>query len=306
MDLALAQLLDAQHGALASTQATRLGIHPRAIAAAVDSGELLRVRRGAYVDAAVVAAARPEAAYALKVRSVVMSRPPNNGPSHHAALAVRGLPLWQVNLNRFDVVGDVSMRTSESGLMVHPREGLTLALVGDIHAVSVAVALVQLARTAPLPSAVVSADAALHRGLCTADELSDGLDACSGNRLRRRLGRFLEAVDGASESVGESRSRLILSAAGLHVTSQVEIHDGTEFVARVDLLVGARVILEFDGALKYADDPSGLSLFKEKLREDRLRALGFVVVRVSWADLTNPARLLARVYAALAAAERSA
>ena len=81
---------------------------------------------------------------------------------------------------------------------------------------------------------------------------------------------------------------------------------GAEVVARVDLLVGARVILEFDGALKYADDPSGLSLFKEKLREDRLRALGFVVVRVSWADLTNPARLLARVYAALAAAERSA
>ena len=58
--------------------------------------------------------------------------------------------------------------------------------------------------------------------------------------------------------------------------------------------------------MKYADDPTGLTLFKEKLREDRLRALGFVVVRVTWSDLANPARLLARVHAALAAAKRSA
>jgi very-short-patch-repair endonuclease len=306
MDHELALLLEAQSGALASTTAIALGIHPRAIAVAAECGELLRVRRGAYVEAAVVARSRPETAYALKVRAVVMSRPPNNGACHHAALAIRGLPLWQVNLNRFDVVGDVTIQTSESGLMVHPRDDLPLVLVGDTLAVPVAVALTQLARTAPLSAAVVSADAALHRGLCTVDALSERIDTCSSNRVRRRLGRFLEAVDGASESVGESRTRLVLSAAGLQVASQAEIHDGTEFVARVDLLVGARVILEFDGALKYADDPTGLTLFKEKLREDRLRALGFVVVRVTWSDLANPARLLARVHAALAAAKRSA
>jgi hypothetical protein len=37
-------------------------------------------------------------------------------------------------------------------------------------------------------------------------------------------------------------------------------------VARVDLLVGDRVVVEFDGAVKYAGDASGRALFEEKRR----------------------------------------
>ena len=40
------------------------------------------------------------------------------------------------------------------------------------------------------------------------------------------------------------------------------------------------------------------ALCLEKRREDRLRALGYEVVRWTWADLLNPARFIARLKAA--------
>ena len=60
------------------------------------------------------------------------------------------------------------------------------------------------------------------------------------------------------------------------------------FVARVDFLLKGRTICEVDGRLKYED--SG-TLWAEKQREDRLRELGFEVVRGYWSDGVNPMRL---------------
>ena len=75
-------------------------------------------------------------------------------------------------------------------------------------------------------------------------------------------------------------------------------------LARVDLLVGEGIVVEFDGAVKYAGGASGRALSEEKRREDPLRELGFEVVRVTWADLDHPDWVLARVRAALARADR--
>jgi len=110
---------------------------------------------------------------------------------------------------------------------------------------------------------------------------------------------MMALVDPRSESVGESRTRLVLVAAGLEVRSQVKVVDRGAILARVDLLVAGRVVVEFDGAVKYADDASGRTLYTEKKREDRLRELGFEVVRVTWADLAHPEVVLQRVRAAL-------
>ena len=59
-------------------------------------------------------------------------------------------------------------------------------------------------------------------------------------------------------------------------------------VGRVDLLVEGRVIVEFDGMVKYEGADGRAALAAEKRREDRLRALGFEVVRLTWADLDHP------------------
>jgi very-short-patch-repair endonuclease len=58
------------------------------------------------------------------------------------------------------------------------------------------------------------------------------------------------------------------------------------------------VIVEFDGAVKYGDG-SADTLIAEKMREDRLRDLGYQVVRVCWADMSRPAELLGRIRRAM-------
>jgi very-short-patch-repair endonuclease len=119
--------------------------------------------------------------------------------------------------------------------------------------------------------------------------------------LRARGHQLVLRADPACESVGETRTRLLLTDHGLPVRSQVEICDEVGgLVGRVDLLVGDRVIVEFDGAVKYEGAEGRAALVAEKRREDALRALGYVVVRVTWADLASPGRLIAQIRRAMA------
>ena len=73
-----------------------------------------------------------------------------------------------------------------------------------------------------------------------------------------------------------------------------------------------RVLGEFDGKKKYGElglqrgQSPEYALFEEKQREDRLRDLGWQVVRWVWADLYTPAQLLDRLNRAFARGRRSA
>ena len=94
-----------------------------------------------------------------------------------------------------------------------------------------------------------------------------------------------------------------MAMAGIRAVPQVEVRDARGVVvARVDWLVeGTRVVVEFDGKVKFADgDPA--RLWAEKKREDRLRALGYTVVRITWADLERPGAVAAKIRAGLHAA----
>jgi hypothetical protein len=61
---------------------------------------------------------------------------------------------------------------------------------------------------------------------------------------------------------------------------------------------------EFDGKAKYVEAAvrgkasADEAVYREKLREDRIRRLGFGFVRWSWADLEDPGRLKHRLLAA--------
>lgn len=114
---------------------------------------------------------------------------------------------------------------------------------------------------------------------------------------------MLRFVDGHRESVGESRCGVAMAIAGIEVTPQAPIfEDDGELVGRVDFLItGTNVIVEFDGKVKYASG-GGDVLWKEKRREDRLRRLGYIVVRLTWADLDRPGAVGAAVRRALKAA----
>lgn len=84
---------------------------------------------------------------------------------------------------------------------------------------------------------------------------------------------------------------------------QATFEDEDGFVGRTDFFfVEENTIVEFDGLLKYADGTRE-GLVREKVREDRLRALGFEVVRTTWADLTQPARTARRIREGFARAQ---
>jgi hypothetical protein len=70
------------------------------------------------------------------------------------------------------------------------------------------------------------------------------------------------------------------------------------------------VFVEFDGKVKYgqpwnADEDVVDVVLREKRREDEIRELtGWLCVRVTWADLAQPAPLVARLQEAFARAAR--
>jgi hypothetical protein len=65
----------------------------------------------------------------------------------------------------------------------------------------------------------------------------------------------------------------------------------------------ARVALEFDGFVKYSGRLGAAPevLFAEKRRQDALEAAGWLIIRVTWADLTNLDATILRIRRALSA-----
>ncbi|GAA5139443.1 hypothetical protein [Pseudonocardia adelaidensis] len=151
----------------------------------------------------------------------------------------------------------------------------------------------------PFELAVVVADSAMFYKRPDRVELSDLIDVLEAVPRRpgtRSARRAIEFSNGLGESVGESRSRVAIAAAGLPVpVLQWEVRASATgaFIGRVD--VGRpelRTVGEFDGLVKYGrtlrpgQDVAEV-LVAEKMREDALRDEDLGVVRWIWSDLSN-------------------
>lgn len=301
----LLALAAAQHGVVSSPDATRLDVDPNALTALVDAGTLVRVRRGAYVLGTIWAPATPERRLGLRARAVLHARGrPHEAATHQSDLAVHGLPLHDVALDVVDVCGSVTRVRRASGLRIHPPAGLPVQTVDGCPTIPVEAALAQVALRAGRDAVVVATDRALRDGSTELTRVANLVEqlAESPRRATRAL-RWLHLADPLSESVGETRTRLMLVDLGHGVRSQVRIADGHGIVlARVDLLVEGCVVVEFDGLVKDEGADGRAALAAEKVREDRLRALGYEIVRLTWADLASPQRVAALVRAALSRA----
>ncbi len=229
--------------------------------------------------------------------------------SHLSAAAIHGLPVSVTAAGPVHVTREPPAK-GHRGPMVHAhvaRLGADDVIeVAGWRVTSAARTVLDLARTLPFEDAVVAADAALHRRLSTREQLAAELA-----RWRRAPGgpaaaRAIGFADGLSESVGESRSRVMIHRAGLpkpELQLEVRAADG-RFLARGDFGYRKhRVLGEFDGKVKYGSalagpDPAE-ALFREKLREDAVRDAGWAVVRWVWADLDHPTAVIERLQRAL-------
>lgn len=101
--------------------------------------------------------------------------------------------------------------------------------------------------------------------------------------------------------------RVAMHTAGLpapQIQVTVSSRDG-RFLGRCDAgYAEMAVLIEFDGMSKYlrsqraGEDPATV-VVREKLREDLLRAAGYIVVRVTWGELASPRALARRIRQAL-------
>lgn len=270
------------------------------IAQAVATGTLIRVRRGAFVGGAT-ASWRPETRHACAAVAVARGLAPDVALSHASALAVWRLPVVKVPLTGYHVVQPgrpaKSLRT---GLVRHvcPDNVSIKALTSPqgwagTRVVSRAVAIAQVACAHGVDTALPAADAALRAGRVTRDELTEAPAQC-GLRHVTRATTVAALADPLAESPGESLTRLELLRLGLEPRAQVEVRDARGFVGRVDLLVDD-IVVEFDGRVKYEGADARTVFAQEKVREDRLRAAGYRVVRIVWKDLLTPGAVRAKL-----------
>ncbi|WP_252189827.1 MULTISPECIES: hypothetical protein [unclassified Rhodococcus (in: high G+C Gram-positive bacteria)] len=163
--------------------------------------------------------------------------------------------------------------------------------------------VVDLGRTLPFEQAVVTGDAAVRTFGISPGDLECELASAQGRKGVGAARRVVQFLTGYSESVGESRSRVMFSTTGLPSPSQqgvVRGYDG-RILGRVDFYIESSGFLgEFDGRVKYErmlkpGQEAGDAVFAEKRREDAMRELGFQMVRWTWDELSDPLRLAARI-----------
>ena len=259
---------------------------------------LVSVCRGGYADARALRGATPEEQHAVRTRAVLATND-NFAATAQSAAAHLGLPLEIVDLERVHVV-----RRSGQGhgrrlptYTVHEGQGLELHQVRGIWTVGPLDAVILSVADSTLITGQALVDAALRTKILTRQELQARVDGPlpTGAAVRAAV----EHADPGAESLGESAMRLVVRLLGHHMRTQVEFRDERGFVARVDgYLEELGVALEFDGAVKYAGADGRDALVREKRREDRLRALGLAVVRLTWSDLREPERVTAMIQAA--------
>lgn len=259
-------------------------------------GELVQIRRGAYAETKVWDVLDQLERHQALVRAVLLQIKAPAVPSHVSAAVVLGLRLWEADLSIVHVTRtDLHSTRLEGGVMHHAGSLPPSDLITTADGVTVTSPLrtaVDIARTTGFEAAVVVADAALARPESSHDLLLGTLDRMRDWPGARAAGRVVEFANGLSESVGESRARVQFERIGLpRPTLQVPVVVAGVGEDRVDFLFEEeRTVVEFDGRVKYGRllapgvDPGDV-VWREKLREDRIREQGFGFARMVWADL---------------------
>ena len=272
----------------------------------VAGGELIRVRRGYYRRPAELSAADK---HRVTIRAVLASLVDGVVVSHSSAAILHGLPVPVSSLSAVTVSRPGRGRGRLAGgvhLRRAPLDGSEVLDLDGGRVTTLERTVVDLARTLPFDWAVAAADAARRREVALAqlDAQLERSRRWPGNAVARAA---VEFSDPRAESAGESRSRAIFALGGLPTPAlQHPVTEDGVLIGSSDFAwEEAGVLGEFDGMVKYGDlarpgeRPSDV-LVREKAREDRLRAQGWLVVRWTWRELQSPDALCERISRILA------
>ncbi|HTN58213.1 MAG TPA: type IV toxin-antitoxin system AbiEi family antitoxin domain-containing protein [Protaetiibacter sp.] len=297
------------HGLVFTSDFLRIGSDTRELARAVARGELVKLRRGAYVRSAEWEAADERWRHLLRAEAVARDARRELPFAGATAAAVWGM--WQhsypddvVFLDRWKGGG-----RSEPGVRRITAAASTARLrrVEGRLVTDVARTAIDVARSADFMTAVGTLDWTLWRRnpfRVTREQLAAELEKFPPTLRRRFVERAIMFASPLSDSYAESFARALMFELGYELPEQqVEFPHATGVYAVDFAWRRLRVIAEIDGFGKYLDpsmnggDPARVVL-AEKLREDELRRQGYTVIRLHWSDLMNPAALMAKLDAA--------
>lgn len=265
------------------------------------AGEIVSVRRGAYVGAAD-AEARPGGPPREVVRHLhaVRAATAQLGEgvviSHVSAALLYGLPLWATPLDRVHATRDRrsgARKTRDLHLHAAALDPDEIVSVDGILATCPDRTLLDIARSLPFEQALVPVDAALHRHLVKREQLERALRRAAHRRGNSAARKVLAFAEPGAESPGETRSRVAIHRAGLPVPElQHKVRTAAGLIlGEVDFWWEEYGVAgEFDGRVKYGrmlgpgQDP-GEVVFREKLREDGIRAEIRGMARWTWPEL---------------------
>lgn len=266
------------------------------------NGSWHRLRRGAYMAADAFADLDARQRHLARATAVLEAASPDAVLSHQSAAVVHDLDLWNTPLTAVHLTRNRQGGGSRSALRhlhcTSMSEGES-TIVHGLRVTTPARTVVDLMRTLPFEQAVVAADHALRTSLCSSEELA----ATDPRTSRRKVASILGLLDCRSESVGESRSRVLMIREQLPIPDcQATLYSAAgKRLGRVDFLFPEHgVVGEFDGRSKYGRlVPDGQVpadvVWAEKLREDAIRNAGWEVVRWVWDELATPSLVVERI-----------
>jgi hypothetical protein len=298
-------------GIILRRDAVALGYDDNYLARARRAGDVVRVRQGAYVLTPLWEQADRVGKHLLLVGAVVRLYDDRVAVSHQSACVTQGGPDWGLDLSNAHLTNLYGIGERRAARITHHRGACR---VGDVSRddrgwiTSPTRSALDTAMLAGRDPAVCVLDWYLNKGLVTEEELRIGLDAKTEWADTLALFTRVQLCDGRSESVGETRSRLLCVDRKLPTPElQFRVRHPDGFVAgRTDFAWPEyRLLGEFDGLHKYLrtrrpGETIEQAVLREKAREDLLRELtGWTFIRLVWADLATPAATEARIRRAL-------
>lgn len=277
----------------------------RLVSAAHRDGHLVRLRKGIYIPESTWSSLGPDEQYRSRIDAASLALRKDACFSHHSAALLWGLPIvspWPPDIHTLSI-GDRGGR-SAPGIIRHTTDRTVQPMLRHgLRVTDPARTVVDLARIARLDDAVAVADAALRLQLTSAEELRSLVDVLAGRRGGRQARFTIGFANPLAANGGESKMRVVLVQLGFPAPElQHRFTDADGLIGIVDAVWREkRIILELDGRQKYVREEYTQGrdvvdiVLAEKHREDRLRALGYTVVRATWDDLTHPARLAAKL-----------
>lgn len=293
------------------------GWRDRDIARAVQTGDLTKVRYGAYVRTPLLVDLDDVGLARVRSRAVLRTATDAAVLTHQSSLAEFGVPLWGMDLGSTHLTRtDGRAGRREAGVVQH-RAGLEReewSIRDGVAVVNLARAVLEAIVTHRSEVGLVAACLALRSGGVSMEELRAAEEETERWPHSLNVRIVMARADGRVSNVAEARAWHLFHEQRLPLPEpQVEVFD--EFgnlLGIVDFLWrGFGVFLEFDGKIKYEKfrkpgETLDQYLMREKRREEQICLMtGWICIRIQWSDLETPVRLAKRIAEVLASRVRA-